>query len=381
MRDHLHFLILIPLSMFFIYATGTDCFSNSWGAQDRPVLHAAPFSKLLVERQKARSDVVQMNKICKALSINKNMVILDIGTGSGQNAYKFARILGGTGKVFATDINPDMINYVKIQAEKKHLRNLVPVLVKADGVDDFYGQHRYDLIFIAHALEYIPDAGNFLRRMKENISPQGHLAILRYKFLNKFEPQYFTDVNGLLKQILKEQANSPFYKYISILQPEARRILEGAPVNRTYLSQIAGQFNEMVNDGHFFVPFLDKNKMILRDCLKIPPQEIIFINFNFSILKEFNVLDKQRGIDRKSPFLNPVNDYVMKMINQILIISEFQEFMYGGKSPFLPGGDVSYNLENVRNEFKSYGYELVQTYDFIPNEILLEFLPTTGKQP
>jgi len=305
-----------------------DGFSSFLNGNNSPLPHAVPFSKFLVERQEKRSETLNMNEIGRVLNIKKNMVILDIGTGSGQNAYKFARLLDGTGEVFATDINPDMINYVKVEAEKRHLKNLTPVLVKADGVDDFYTRHKYDLIFIAHTMRYIPDFGNFLTKMKRYLNAKGHLVVLTYKYFANFNLEDFTDVNGLLKQILKEQPKSPFYIYLGPLQPEAKRILAGGNLKRNFLFQIVRCFNKMAQNGGLFVPFIDTKKMVLRDNLRIPLQESVFINFNFIILKENGTQDKHGGVDSKSPFLNNLNSGIMHIFNQIIILSEFQKFMY-----------------------------------------------------
>ena len=367
--------VLIPLCLLFISALGVDSFSSVFDGRDKIVDKAAPFSPTLVKRQQQRFKASQTDKLCHVLNIKKNMVILDIGTGSGYYAYKFAKTLDGTGQVFATDINPDMINYVKNEAQKQHLKNLTPVLVKADGIDDFYTRQKYDLIFIAHAMPYIPERDDFLRKMKEYLNPNGHLVLLEYKYIDEFDLRYFTDVKGLLKQILKLHSESPFYKYFEAIRPEVKRILEGGFPANSLLIQIAGCFKEMAQDGHFFVPFLDKRNMTLRDDLTISSQERLFVNFNLSFFKEFNIQDEQRGVDLKSPNLNHANYYVMKIINEILILSEFQEFMYGGKSPYLPGGNINWVTMYTEEYFKSLGYQQVQLYDFIPCEIIFEISP------
>ncbi len=365
-------LIALPLALLLISALEADFSFAYWGDTDKPD-QAVPFSKVLVQRQKERFEAYPMNKICRALKVRKNMVILDIGTGSGQYAYGFAKALQGTGEVFATDINPDMVNYVRSEAKRKHLKNLIPVLVKAGGADDFYSSHKYDLIFLSHVLEYIPDSGNYLRKMKKYLSPEGHLILLTTKSSDNFDPKDFTDVNGLLRKILSVHQDSPFYKYVRPLQPEAGAMLAAGRLNRDFLIQLARRFNAMAHDGHFFVPFLDKKKMALRNDLKIPPQERVFINFNLSFFKEFNVQDEQRGVDLKSPHLNLTSYDIMVRINHILIISEFQGFMYGGKSPYLPGGKVNREIRSIKNKFEAAGYRFVQAYDFIPNELLMEF--------
>jgi cyclopropane fatty-acyl-phospholipid synthase-like methyltransferase len=99
--------------------------------------------------------ILATDKFLELLTIRPGMTILDIGTRTGQFAYFFAERLAGTGKVYATDIDEGCIRYVEEEAKRRGLDNLFPVLVKPEGVDEFYGRHRYDLIAFFHVR--IPD--------------------------------------------------------------------------------------------------------------------------------------------------------------------------------------------------------------------------------
>jgi len=103
-------------------------------------------------RQLDRYKYIDMQKIInkEILRIRPGMTVLDIGTGTGQYAYKVAEALKGTGKVYATDIDPDLVDYVTQEAGRRELSNLYPVLVKKDGLDKFYTKQNYDLILVFH---------------------------------------------------------------------------------------------------------------------------------------------------------------------------------------------------------------------------------------
>ncbi len=349
----------------------------SWGQPDA-LPRAVPWSGLLLERQKARAQAADFAQMAEALDIKKGMVILDIGTGSGQYAYQFASFLDGTGTVYATDVNPDMVHYVDSQARLRHLRNLVPVLVKAAGGDDFYSRQRYDLIFLAHVLEYIPQPEVFFKRLKLCINPHGRLVLLRYKYIHPFTVEDFTDVKGLLKKIVALTPQSPFYEHLKALRPQAQNILATGTAADDFMPKLAGCFNAMALDSHFFVPFLDKQGLKLDKSVVILPAERAFIDFNFNFLKEYGVLDVRRGVNLGSPHLNQVNFYVMKSANQMLILSAFQPYMFAGQSPFLPGGNVEGQINSLRAQFLPWGFRLTRVYDFIPNEILAVFSPEAG---
>ena len=64
------------------------------------------------------------------LEILPGMTILDIGTGSGQYAWRFAERVTDSGHVFATDVNIDMVNYVKQEVYRRGLKNFLTALYR-----------------------------------------------------------------------------------------------------------------------------------------------------------------------------------------------------------------------------------------------------------
>ena len=86
-------------------------------------------------------------RIIDTLRIKPGMDILDIGAGTGVFSFRFAEVLDNTGKVFATDISEEMIAFIKEKAAKFGYKNIYPVLVRSEGVDSFYKERSFDIIF------------------------------------------------------------------------------------------------------------------------------------------------------------------------------------------------------------------------------------------
>ena len=65
--------------------------------------------------------------LLKNLAVKPDMVIADIGAGSGYHSALLSKMVG-TGKVFAVDVEPEMIAYLNERIKQEKLSRIVPVL-------------------------------------------------------------------------------------------------------------------------------------------------------------------------------------------------------------------------------------------------------------
>jgi ubiquinone/menaquinone biosynthesis C-methylase UbiE len=80
-----------------------------------------------------REDRLQINRVMDILGIAPGKAVADIGAGSGWFTVRAARRLGGSGVVYAVDINPEAIRYVDERARKEQLQNVKTILSKPDN--------------------------------------------------------------------------------------------------------------------------------------------------------------------------------------------------------------------------------------------------------
>src|SRR5438270_13636806 len=67
-----------------------------------------------------------------ALAIPKGAVVADIGAGVGYFTWRLAERVGPSGKVYANDIQPEMLAMLRKNMEERHLANVEPVLGAED---------------------------------------------------------------------------------------------------------------------------------------------------------------------------------------------------------------------------------------------------------
>jgi hypothetical protein len=66
----------------------------------------------------AKDDDIQPEKILDAIGVEPGMVVADAGTGRGYLAWKLARRVGPTGKVYANDIDQEGLSYIEDKCRK-----------------------------------------------------------------------------------------------------------------------------------------------------------------------------------------------------------------------------------------------------------------------
>jgi predicted methyltransferase len=74
-----------------------------------------------------RDKQVQPDRVMDRMHITPGSTVADIGAGSGWFTVRFARRVGPRGKVFAEDINPQAITYIKERAAREKLGNVTVV--------------------------------------------------------------------------------------------------------------------------------------------------------------------------------------------------------------------------------------------------------------
>ena len=344
--------------------------------QSDPPLNPLPLTTSLIERQTKRTQLTKTDQLMAVLGIKPGMVILDIGAGSGQYTYKFAQHLKGTGKIFATDIHKDKIDYIKQQSQKMGFNNIYPILVKAEGVDPFYSQNRYDMIFIAHTTAFIHDLQNYLKEMRKYLTPKGRLVILATKKIDPFNIEDITDIKGMLQAITKKPLEAPFNKYLKQFRSEAIKALKTNNVTLNFKDRLIKKFNEMLYEHYFYTNFLQDKKLSFKNDLNLSPEEMDYINMKLLELKEEGVVDQNGKINPQ----HKINEYMFlktcpPLINQTLIIQKFRKYLFGEIPPFLPKGKLSLSSKKAEKIFIISGYKLEKEYTFIPFELLTVYSP------
>jgi ubiquinone/menaquinone biosynthesis C-methylase UbiE len=105
--------------------------------------------------------------------------VADLGAGSGYFTIRLAREVGPAGKVYAVDIDPQMLDYIDRRAEEEKLDNVQTIL--ADPDDPKLGSQSVDLIFICDVLHHFHDRAGYFPKLYRALRPGGRLVNIDFQ--------------------------------------------------------------------------------------------------------------------------------------------------------------------------------------------------------
>jgi SAM-dependent methyltransferase len=115
--------------------------------------------------------------VLDALQLPPTALVADIGAGTGYFSARLAKRLP-QGKVFAADVEPDMVRYLGARAEREHLPNLTPVQARPDAANL---PEPVDVILVVDTYHHIDDRSRYFAALQSSLRPGGRLVIIDFK--------------------------------------------------------------------------------------------------------------------------------------------------------------------------------------------------------
>ncbi len=114
-----------------------------------------------------------------ALGLKAGMTVADVGAGSGYMTVRMARRVGPAGRVYAEDIQPQMIDLLTKRIARDRITNVVPVLGLVD--DPKLPEGALDLILLVDVYHEFSEPQKMLRGLRASLKPGGRLVLLEYR--------------------------------------------------------------------------------------------------------------------------------------------------------------------------------------------------------
>lgn len=119
------------------------------------------------------------DEVIRAMGLRDGDVVADVGAGTGYFTRRLARAVAPRGRVYAVEIQPEMIALLKQGVEKAGLTNVVPVLGAAD--DPRLPPAALDWILLVDVYHELQQPKAVLARMREALKPTGKVALVEYR--------------------------------------------------------------------------------------------------------------------------------------------------------------------------------------------------------
>jgi ubiquinone/menaquinone biosynthesis C-methylase UbiE len=114
-----------------------------------------------------------------ALGLRPGDVVADVGAGSGYYTERLAKQVGPSGRVYATDIQPEMLAMIERRVEKARLSNVELVLGTED--DPRLPRGVLDLVLMVDVYHELQRPQQMLRRLKPTLAPGGRLVLVEFR--------------------------------------------------------------------------------------------------------------------------------------------------------------------------------------------------------
>jgi len=141
-------------------------------------------------------------RLVNNLDLKPTDIVADIGAGTGYFSFRIAALVP-EGKVFAVDVQPEMLNFIELNKQEKNIANVEPVLGSLDNPN--LPENSVDLVLMVDAYHEFAYPREMMQGIVKALKPGGRAVSIEYRGENPLIP-----IKGLhkmtQKQVKKEMA-------------------------------------------------------------------------------------------------------------------------------------------------------------------------------
>jgi len=163
-------------------------------------------------------------KFLKDIGLNKNQTILDFGCGVGIYTIPASLIVGDLGRVYAVDKNPKILKELKLEIEKRRLKNIELIELKNHHMLPF-DQSSIDMILMYDVLHLVENRKALLKGLYDILKTDGIISV----YPKHHEKYMNLDLNGVRQEI--ESIGFIFNKKISKTVMHNKQLEKGYILN------------------------------------------------------------------------------------------------------------------------------------------------------
>ena len=142
-------------------------------------LHQDPKAYIAMLEDPKRDEYQKPHEVLTALDLKPGQTIADIGSGSGYFTLRFAAHVGAEGRVFAVDVDPEMVRYLNRRVRDAGVRNVQTIL--AEPNDPLLPDASVDRFVVVDTWHHIEDQPGYLALMKKMLKPGGQVVMIDFQ--------------------------------------------------------------------------------------------------------------------------------------------------------------------------------------------------------
>ena len=145
-----------------------------------------------------------------SLDIKPEQVVADFGAGSGFHTMKLSKLVGPKGKVYAVDIQAEMLDLIGKRTRKEMIENVV--LVHNTEKDPKLPANKLDMILMVDVYHELSYPYEVTVELVKALKVGGRLVFVEFR-LEDPKVQILTVHRMSIKQVVKEMAAHPQMKH------------------------------------------------------------------------------------------------------------------------------------------------------------------------
>jgi len=121
----------------------------------------------------------QPDKLMKALELKNGMVVADIGAGSGYYTFRMADAVGAKGKVYAVEIQKEMLDIIRKKMKEQKVEHIEPIL--GTEKDTKLKDESVDLMLLVDVYHEFAFPFEMTEAMVKALKPGGKLVFVEFR--------------------------------------------------------------------------------------------------------------------------------------------------------------------------------------------------------
>jgi predicted methyltransferase len=117
------------------------------------------------------------HEVIQALALKPDAVVADLGAGTGYFAARLATMVPN-GRVYAADVEPNMVRHLAERAKREKLGNLIAVQAAPDSARL---PEKVDVIVLVNVYHHIDQRDRYFDRLRASLKPGGRLAVIDFR--------------------------------------------------------------------------------------------------------------------------------------------------------------------------------------------------------
>ena len=186
MKKYLHFSLLFFALLQTVTLIAQERYTVKSGDPNgiskwymgRQIAHVMSHYGIEWLERKEREMEENTTQLLKNLAVQPGTVIADIGAGSGYHSTLLSKMVGN-GKVYAVDVEPEMIAYLKDRIKLEGHKNIIPVLSTEQKVS--LPANSIDVMLLVDVYHEFSFPYEMTLSMLEALKPGGKLVLVEFR--------------------------------------------------------------------------------------------------------------------------------------------------------------------------------------------------------